>query len=54
MELTIRIDPALAASLARLTAAVNDVMADKWTIETMAASLLEHVLIDDEVTHVIH
>ena len=47
------VDEKLAALLCRRTQEINRALRDDWTPETLAASFLEHVLVDDEATHCI-
>jgi hypothetical protein len=51
MKLLIELADDLALILARRALEINSSFDDEWTPETLAASMLEHVLIDDEQIH---
>ena len=51
MILQIEINEELARILEARAIEINSRFADDWTPATLAASMLAHVLVDDEATH---
>ncbi len=52
--LRIQLDEELVAILAERALEINLKFDDRWTPETLAASFLRHVLLDDQMAHTEH
>jgi len=50
MKLVLELDDEMSALLSKRVQEINDLFDSKWTMETLAASFIHHVLIDDLLT----
>lgn len=54
MQILIDIDESIAELLKRRVQEINKAFMDQWNEATLAASFVEHVLLDDLQTDVLH